>query len=896
MKREPAWRRYLRFWGPEPASDVDDELQFHLQTKTEDLIAAGLSPDQARREALRQFGPLLPVRKECREISEGRQEKASRAEYFGGWMRDAKYAVRVLRRSKASSAAAILILAIGIGANTAVFTFLDRLLFRPLPVPKPSELLLISSSAQDASAKRNSSQYFSYDSYVYLRDRSQVFSGLAAWSYLNPREGRLRQKVEHPAETTAVSGNFFQVLGRSPLLGRTLAPSDDVRSGASHVAVASYRFWSRRYNRAADVLGRTVYYNDVPFTIVGVMPAGFFGTHQGYDPDLYVPLGSLPELFDFDPLAPGAYAYMGLLGRLRSGVAPPAAQSNLQALWEQFPWARKDSFGRIECRDGSTGYAGTGGEKQRSLVLLAVIAALLLLMGCANVACLLMARGAARQHEIAIRLSLGAGKACILRQTLMESCLLALAGGIAGLLVAFWANDLLLAAFQWKNRPIDLSPDWRVLAFGIGVSLVTGILFGLAPALQFLRGKRVAVTQDRTVTPRFASGRVLVVLEVALSLMMVAGAAVFIRSFQNLRAVPTGFAADHVSVIGLSFAEDTGPLKPPFREAMRLVESLEGAPGIDSAVLADFVTFNDAYAQTILKVAGTAGAPVRGTHILHVDGGYFTGFRIPLIAGRAFTSRDDERAPKVAVLAEGIAQRLFPNQNPIGRRILLGAATKQPKPGDETEIIGVVKDIKFTSVAAPAPDLVFQPLLQGENHTSTVKMQVRSRMQPRDVASLVRARIGDAHLPLTVESVSALEDKIGASLQNDRVRMQASSLFGALALLLITAGIYGLMAYSVVRRTREIGIRMAVGSSSAGIVRLVLKDSLRLVLYGLILGLPGSLVVMKAISTMVFGLSPIDPMSLGVAASVLFVTGIAASVAPAWRAAHLDPLEALRVQ
>jgi predicted permease len=808
------------------------------------------------------------------------------------WLRDVKYAVRTLYRAKGMSAAAILILAGGIGANTAVFTFLDRLLFRPLPVPKPSQLVLISNSALGGRGQRTGNRSFSYDAYVYLRDRNQALAGLAAESYMAPRERRKGRKIERPAEAESVSGNFFEVLGEPPLLGRTLAPADDVRSGASHVAVASYRFWSRRYNLAADVLGRTVYLNDVPFTIIGVMPAGFFGTHRGYDPDLYVPAGSLPELF-------GSYAIdsMGLIGRLLPGVSPPNAQSNLQVLWNQFPAAgRAVPGGRIECQDGSSGYAGTGGEKQRSLELLAAIVALLLLVGCANVGCLLMARGAARQHEMAIRLSLGAGTARVLRQTSIESCLLALGGGAAGLLVALWADRLLLIAFQWKDRPIDLSPDWRVLAFGLGLSLVTGLLFGLAPALQFLRGGPVALTQERTVAPRFASGRALVIVEVALSLTLVTGAAVFLRSFQNLSSVPTGFVADHVSVIGLAAAEESVSRGAPFREAARLADSLHGAPGIESAALADFTTFNDAYVQTTLKAAGNADAPGRRTHILLVDGNYFAALRIPPIAGRTFTPRDDERAPKVAVLAEGTARRLFPGQSPIGRSILLGSAAMHPKPGQETEIVGVVGDIKFTSLADAAPDLVFQPVLQGESHTSVVKLQVRSRMEPGNVAALVRSRIRDGHLPLSVESATALEDQIGASLLNDRLRMQASSLFGALALLLIAAGIYGLMAYAVVRRTREIGIRMAVGSSSAGILRLVLNDSLRLVLCGVILGLPGSLAVMKVASSMVFGLPPVDLASLGIAALVLTATAIVASTAPAWRAAHLDPVEALRVQ
>jgi len=876
MKGPPAWRRYLRFWGPDPGGDIDDELQFHLQTKIEDLIAAGMPPDQARREAQRQFGPVRPIRHECCRIGKESQAKASRAEYFAAWLRDVKYAVRVLSRAKGMSAAAILTLAAGIGANTAVFTFLDRLLFRPLPVPKPSQLLLISNSAK---------RYFSQDAYVFLRDRNRTLSGLAAESYMAPHERRKGQKIEGPAEAEPVSGNFFEVLGEPALLGRTLALSDDVRSGASRVAVASYRFWNRRYHLAADVLGRTVYLNDVPFTIIGVMPAGFFGTHPGYDPDLYVPVGSLPEIFGSAPLNS-----LGLIGRLRSGVGPRSAHSNLEVLWDQFPAAgRGVPRERIECRDGSSGYAGTGGEKQRSLVLLAAIAALLLLMGCGNVACLLMARGAARQHEIAIRLSLGAGKARVLRQTLIESCLLALGGGAAGVLVSSWADRLLLIALQWKNRPIDLSPDWRVLGFGLAISLVTGLLFGLAPALQFLRGG-AALTGERTVAPRFASGRALVIVEVALSLTMVTGAAVFIRSFRNLSSVPTGFVAGHVAVIGLASAEDAVSGGAPFREAARLAESLHGATGIEAATLADFTTFDDAYVQTTLKAAGDAAAPVRRTHILLVDGNYFAALRIPLLAGRTFTPRDDERAPKVAVLAEGTARRLFPGQSPIGRSVLLGAGRQ------EIEIIGVVGDIKFTSLADAAPDLVFQPVLQGENHTSVVKLQVRSPMEPKEVAALVRSRIRDEHLPLSVESATALEDQIGASLQNDRLRMQASSLFGALALLLIAAGIYGLATYIVVRRTREIGIRVAVGASSAGILRLVLTDSLRLVLCGVVLGLPGSLAVMKATSTMVFGLSPIDLATPGIAAFVLTATAIAASIAPAWRAAHLDPVEALRVQ
>jgi predicted permease len=892
MKPEPAWRRYLRFWGPDEGSDIDEEFRFHLQAKIDDLVAAGMPPEEARREAERQFGPVRAVRRECHAIAKGRQERASRAEYFAGWFRDLKYAIRVLLRSKASSATAVLILAVGIGASTAVFTFLDRLLFAPLPVSKPAELVNVSTSAPGKDGKRSTGAYIPFAAYTHLRDHNQTFSGMAAVAALVARE---RRDIERPAEGDPVSGNFFQVLGVRALLGRVLAPGDDAPSAASHVAVASYRFWDRRFNRAPDALGGAVFLNKVPFTIVGILPRGFHGVDKAGDPDLYVPLGSLPELFDFNALAQGDW--MRVLGRLKRGVSMETAHGNLQVLWSQFLASRnksmlqESSFARLDCADGSAGRAGAGGEKKRSLLLVGGIVVLLLLMGCLNVACLLVARGAARRHEIAIRFSLGASKARILRQALMESCLLALAGGAVGLALAFWAERLLLIAFHWKDMPIDLAPDWRVLAFSLGVSLVTGILFGLAPAMQLLRGGRVALNQDRTVAPRFGAGKALVVVEVALSLVMVAGAAVFIRSFQNLRSAPVGFSPEHVSVVTLS-ARNSNDLYPPAAKALSLAESMRGAPRIEAIGAANLLTFNDGRIGYVVSLP-EAPKPLYPTNILCVDGDYFNALHIPLAAGRTFTRLDDERAPKVVILAEGLARRLFGSQSPLGRRVLLGNRM-------DVEVVGIAKDIKFTIVTAPAPDVLFQPLLQAQGsggaYSSKIHLQIRSQMQPLDVAAMVRARIRDQRLPLKVDSATALEDAIGASMLNDRIRMQASSLFGILALALITAGIYGLMAYSVARRTREIGIRMAVGSKPWQIVKLVLKESMALVLIGVAIGLPGAVAVMNAVSTMLFGLEPVDIASLACAAAALAVTAAAASVAPAWRAAHLNPMRALRVQ
>jgi predicted permease len=822
-------------------------------------------------------------------------------------LRDLKYAIRVLFKAKASTATVVTILALTIGATTAVFTFLDRLLFQPLPVPNPAQLVLVTNWGHTIGSgeELRNGRTFSYENYSYLRDRTQT-SELAAEANLAVREHRRHQRIQPPAIATTVSGNFFSVLSVRPNLGRLLNPADDIRGGASHVAVASHNFWRSRYNQSPGALASIVYLNNVPFTIVGVLPNGFYGIHKGDDPDLYVPFGSLPELFSFDPLTTGGF--MEVFGRLKPGIPTIQAQSNLQVLWEQYLTARiatardqspkfaaslakEFSGARIDLQNGAAGYAGTEGEKRRSLFLLSAIVGLLLVVGCANVACLMIARGVARRREISIRFSLGASKTHILRQSLTESCLLSLLGGAAGLAVAFWADRLLLIAFEWKERPINLSPDWRVLAFGLGVSLATGLLVGLLPALQLLRGGRVTLNQEST-APRLLSGKVLVVVEIALSLMMVAGAAAFARSFQNLRSVPVGFSPEHVSVIRLASGQDPDEERAaPVREALGLVDSLRRAPGVESAGLSDFVAFNDSSAGTIMT---TPGVPVdyrRGLNALHVDQGYFKTLRIHLLAGRPFEPRDDERAPKVAILNQRAARRFFLNQNPVGHNILLGSTAIQ------TQVVGVVNDTKSGSLADAAPETIYLPVLQvSEAISDDVIVQIRSSLGPAVIASMLQSRIRAGHLPVTVQSASTLQDEIAATLHSDRLRMQASSLFGALALLLIVVGLYGLMAYSVVRRTREIGIRMAVGSAPVGIMRLVLSESLRLVLYGVMVGIPGAVALMKATSSMLFGLSPVDPASLATAAVILAITGIATSAAPAWRAAHLDPVSALRLE
>jgi predicted permease len=765
-------------------------------------------------------------------------------------------------------------------------------------------LALVSQWEMGPHGERLGGQTFRYDEYVYLRDRTVAFSGLAAETTLAAHELHGHEFIESPAVADMVTGNFFDVLGVRPFAGRAFTPADDVRSDASHVAVASYRFASRRYPLPQDAVGKTVYLQNIPFIIVGVMAPGFFGTEKGRDPDLYVPIVAARELVtgvSFD-----AGAIVQPIGRMQPGVDLARAQSNLQLLWRQllaadpavtgiiYGEAKHSSNDRIVCESGARGYQGTGGEQQRSLRLLGAIVAVLLLIGCANVACLLVARGAARQHETAIRLALGAGRALILRQSFLESGVLALAGGAGALAVAVFGCRLLVVAFHWQKRPIEVTPDARVLAFTLAVSALSAVLFGLAPAIQLLRGGRVPLTQEHSVAP-FSSGKVLVSIEVALSLVLLAGAAVFIRSFQNLRAVPVGFVAENVSVVRIEPKYDDED-KLPLQEVMPLVDSLRGSAGIQSATLANFVVFNDGRVMT--SVRALDDPKIVNANDLRVAPGYWETLRIPLIAGRGFTPRDDEHSPKVAVLSETAAARLFPNRNPLGQRILMARATREHKPGDEIAVVGVAKDTRFNTVAAPPPSLVYLPILQrpGGWYNRGAALEVRSPLAPAAVGAMVDALVRNAHLPLKVSPATAFTEEIGATLEDDYIRMQASSLFAALALALIAFGLYGLMAYTVARRTREIGIRAAMGASTGRIVILILRQSVRLVAIGIVIGIPGAVAAIRALSGIVFGLPPVDLVSLSAAAALLAAVGAAASFVPAWRAAHLSPVQALRVQ
>lgn len=891
MKREPIWRRYLHFWEPEPARDIDEEFAFHMAEKVDELIGSGLTPDEARAEAARRFGSARQTWRECLDIRNQMDTRALRLEYFAGWWQDVRYVVRVLLRTKTAGAVAILILAVGIGANTAVFTVLDGLLYKPLPIPNADELVLL--RPMNGSQEKS----FRYAEYLFLRDHNRMLAGVAGSGGFRMRERHGVEEISRPAEANPVTGNYFETLGINVAYGRVFTQEDDYPN-TSWVAVASSQFATLRFGVPQEAVGQQIFLNDKPFTIIGVLPAWFRGISKGSGrSDLYVPLSTMAESYELN-LTEDRNRSTYLFARIGRDAAVAAAQAELNTLLQQFfiqkpPERENTQDWRIELEDGSAGYPGITGQRKETLQLLAGIIALLLIMACVNVGCLMLARGAARQQEIAIRISLGAGKARILRQILLESWLIAFAGGIAGFAMAYVLERAILAGLGFTTTYIDLSMDRRVLAFGFAASLLTGVLCGLAPAIQLLRGGRLTQNQQGRVGA-FSSGRALVIAEIGISMVMVTGAAMFLRGFQNLRSVPLGFDTRDVAVVQLK--PDPKAKFPEgeyenilLRNSAVVTERLRETKGISAAAVASLLPFNQGGIQHRIQ-RGTE-TKAFNTGLLRVEPAYFSTLGISLAGGRWLTAHDDLSSQPVVILGETLARDLFPGESPLNAEVLLG--------GKRMTVVGIARDIKYASVKRAAPALLYTPIAQepfGGAFSGIANLQIRTRLPLGDVREIVHKVIEAERAPLRIEGTASLPDEIGASYFDDRVRMQGTLLLGGVALLLIAAGLYGLMAYWVTQRTREIGVRIAMGSTSSGVVGMVLRQSLRLSLLGLLIGLPVAILGSRWLSKLVFEAPPTDYASIIAAAMVLLLTGLIAAVMPARRAATLDPVQALRTE
>ncbi|HTK28887.1 MAG TPA: ABC transporter permease [Vicinamibacterales bacterium] len=823
---------------------------------------------------------------------------------------DLRYGVRLLTKAPGFTAVAVLSLALGIGANTTIFTLINAVLLNPLPVADPAQLVTVWTTDQ-----RNQNGAFGFLqtsplNYRDYRDKNSVFSGLTAYQFLplsiSGGTGEPQQVFGEMA-----TGNFFDVLGAKPLIGRTFTPAEDQTPGAVLVAVLGYGEWQTRFGGDPGIVGRTIRLNGQMFTVLGVMPKGFRGTNVIGSPALWVPYmtytvttsGFFREAMD-STTSRRALVF-NMTGRLKPGVTLQQAEANLKTIGSQLASEYPNDNGGRNATIVPLAQATINPGFRNNFVVagsfLMAIVGLVLLIACANVANLLLARAAARQKEIAVRLSLGAGRARLVTQLLTEGTLLALLGGGAGLLLAYWAQGLL-----WSFRPpflpadaIDLTPDGRVLLFTIGVALATGVIFGLAPALQASRPDLVVELKEKTSAPTgtsrlFSLRNVLVAAQLALSLVALVGAGLFLRSLQHAQLISPGFDSDHLAVLTFDLGSQ-GYTEERGRQFQKTaLERAASVAGVQQATLANSVPlFNGGFARTVFLEGQATDDPRSGKLVqLSVIGAhYFESLGIPLVRGRGFLEADQPNTPRVVVINETMAKRFWPDTDAIGKRFKFFG---QP---DFSQVVGIAKDSKYNFIGEDPTPFIYQPLTQV--YEPSVSLFVRAA-RPDAVLGTVRGEIQqlDRNLPLT--GVFTLSQIFGQSLWAPRMAASLLAIFAGLSLLLAVIGIYGVMAYAVNQRTRELGIRMALGASRQDVVRLVVWQAFRLTVLGVGVGLAIAFLIMRlatsALSNMLFSVSATDLVTFVTVPLVLAGAALAASYLPALRATRIDPMVALRYE
>jgi putative ABC transport system permease protein len=825
---------------------------------------------------------------------------------------DLRFAVRTLAKSPLFVLVALLSLALGIGANTAIFTLVDQVLLRLLPVKNPRQLVLLWGRGSHY-GYNNGSYKLSYPMYADFRDKNQVFSGMfCTWGTamsLSYRGHTERVSGE------LVSGTYFPVLGVKAAIGRLFTPADDKLPGGAPYAVLSYDFWQSRFGGDPRVLGMKLIVNGYPLTVVGVSQAGFDGTDPGYSPQIRVPIMMKAQMdqLNFYSLTTRRGRWVRAYGRLKPGVTIEQARAGLEPLFHQMldmevreaafahaSTVTKQRFLRmwIDLLPASKGYSTLRVEFSKPLLVLTAIVALVLLIACANVANLLIARATSRQKEIAVRLALGAARWRIVSQLLVESLLLALTGGAVGLLLAVWMDRALIAFLPTGDRPLTIStaPDWRVLAFSLGVSLATGIVFGLIPALQAtrpdlagtLKNQAGAVAGGISVKARKA----LVVAQVMLSLLLLIGAGLFIRSLRNLKDLDPGFQTQNL----LTFSIDpmlNGYPQARSREIFRdLRERLGSLPGVNSAAFAVVPVLDGEEWDNVFTVESYKAKPGEwiDPHMNFISPDFFKALDIRVLAGRDFTALDGEGAPRVAIVNAKFAKRYFGTVNAVGRHIGMGG-----DPGTKTDItiVGVVRATKYENMRDEIPEEVYVPYRQAD-FTSGMTAYVRTARDPEQVFSEIRRAVNAEDPNLPVSDMRTLEKQMEDSLVTERLVASLSSAFGMVATLLAAIGLYGVMAYMVARRTREIGLRMALGAEAGHVVWLVMKEVLLLVTIGVGIGLPTALGLARWVKTQLYGIAPSDPATIALAVLGIVGVAIAAGYLPALRATRVDPVRALR--
>ena len=912
MRRIPGIRRVFRHErGRDVESDIDLELQFHIDARTDDLVRLGLGRDEARRAALAEFGDVKRYETETVRIDRGYARTTRIKEFLWSVWFDFAYALRGLRRSPGFAAAAVFTLALGIGANTAVWTILDALMRQPLPIDRPDELHAVRRADDPNEDYLNSFQRFQRLQAV-MPD-PQRLTAMSAFARMYATTG----DQPEPVLTQLVSGNWFRALHVSASAGRVIDLDDDRAIDAGAVAVLSHAYWSRRFGRDPRIVGTTIRVNGIPLRVIGVGQPGFQGLTVGSSVDLWMPLSmqhALRYIGNYsahDADVEKAWAPQdGIQWLILLARVPPASAMRIAGALDrqvrsdlEQQVATADSLDRAyRLREHVTlqpiprGVSPLREQFKDPLRVLMASVGLVLLIACGNLAGLLLARSSARSHEVAVRISLGARRGRLVRQVLTESLTIALLGGALGVVIARWGTAMLLRVASSGSRPVplDVSNDVRVIAFALLVSVGTGLLVGAFPAMRVSRYglydafRGAGRVMGGRSSHRLPLGRALVMSQIALSLVLVVTAGVFVRTLRNLLVIDPGYEREHVVVARIDIRAagyDSAGLPALYD---RLLGAAGAIPGVRSASLSLNALAGGGTRTSRFVVPGRTLPPGESSTAQenYVTPDYFSTIGMTIVTGRGFTRADNVSAPKVAIISESMARHFFGTDRVVGSRF--GYETPP-----ELEVVGVVKDARVNALREAAPRLVFRPLAQGpREYVTSLEVRVAGPSEPMTAALRSAIRQVDPMLPL--RDVTPLSDLLERGLTSERLVARLAGSFGVLALLLAAIGLYGVMGYSVSRRTNEMGVRLALGASPGGVRMLVLRESLITSAAGVVLGLALLLPVQGITGRLVYGVSPRDPATVVIGTALLLaVTAIAAFV-PAWRASRIDPVDAIR--
>lgn len=893
----------------DPLGGLDDEIRDHLERDTQEHIERGMTPDAARYAARRKFGNVTLVKEDARAVMI--------PVWLDQWWQDVRYGLRMLRRSPGFSAVVIVTLALGIGANTAIFSLVDTLMLRSLPVRQPDQLVeLLFKYPRDPRLNM-----YPWKHYERFRDENHVFSDLIAVS-AEPGHFQVTGPTYGPEVVDAmyVSGNFFEALGLQPAIGRLIGPEESqIGSPRATVAVITWSYWQSHFNLDPTVLGKRLVIDTVPVTIIGVTRPEFFGLQLGMDPPLWMPIAIEPLLEKPSRLLDGS-SFVSVVGRLKSGVTRGQAAAEMRVLDRQrladLEARSHDVRWRTVTMEVEPAGAGLSTLRDRfagSLLLMMAAVGVLLLLACINVASMLLARSAARRHEMAMRVALGAGRLRIIRQVLTESLLLSTLGGACGVLLAYFGAHALVTIIGSGRSPVGMPQplqipvhlDLRVLLFAAGAALATGVLFGVAPAWHAFASAPSSSLREIGGAGGTRSGRrvgqTLVVAQVALSVILLSAAALFVRYLTDLRTVGLGFQTNSVLLVTLDWSgtgytpAQRGPLSRQVLERLALIA------GVRSATLAAMTPMSGTGGSQFINVKGFSESPDdrRRVNLNLVASKYFETLGTPFIAGRDFMPEDEGRPP-VAIVNQAMARYYFGATNPLGHQFTVQSQTTP------VEIIGVVGDAKYNDVHDTPPRTIYSNAFQGSGGTN-LKLVLRTDVPPMSVAADVRRAIRDVLPNVPVAKVTTLAEQVDASILPERLVAMLSELFGVVAALLLTIGLYGLLAYTVTRRFHEIGIRIAIGATNGDVTWMVLASALRLVLAGVIIGVPMALWTKGYAANVLAAMAasqaeapvtlPVDTTApIAVAVFAMLTVALIASFVPARRAMKVDPIAALRAE